>query len=170
MGKSARTIIKSIAVTSVCGLAGAWAMNQFQALLSGLSKSKRKPEDQESQEASDDATVKTANAISQGLFQHTLTADEKRWAGPAVHYGFGASVGAVYGALAETCPVAKAGFGATYGTAVWVIADEMAVPAFGLSKPIPETDVTSHARAFASHLVYGIVTDLARRGLLRLSF
>ena len=52
---------------------------------------------------------------------------------------------------------------------MWAIADEMVVPALGLSKPISETEASSHASALASHLVYGVVTDLARRGLLALS-
>lgn len=169
MANNATSIIKSIAIGAVAGLAGAWAMNGFQALLSSLSKSDEQSEQKPSEEQSDDATVKTAKAISRTIFQHELSDDEKQWAGPAVHYGFGASVGALYGALAETCPIVQSGFGLTYGTAVWATADEMAVPAFGLSKPIPETEARSHASALASHLVYGVVTNAAWRGLLRLS-
>ena len=168
MASSEGTIAKSVAAGAVAGIAGAWAMNQFQALLSSLSQTDQQTAPQPSEE-SEDATVKTAEAISQTVFDHKLDHEEKQWAGPAVHYGFGASVGAVYGALAETAPVASAGFGTVYGTAVWAIADEMAIPAFGLSKPIPQTKASSHANAFASHLIYGIVTDLVRRGLLRLS-
>ncbi len=169
MTTSAGTILKNVAVGAVAGLAGAWAMNQFQVLLSSVSKSDQQPEQQQPDEESDDATVQTAKAISQHLFMHQLTSDEKKWAGPAVHYGMGASTGAVYGALTETFPIAGAGFGTAYGTAVWAAADEIAVPALGLSKPIGETAVSSHVSALASHLVYGVVTDLARRGLLALS-
>lgn len=144
-------------------------MNQFQALLSSLTKPAQPSQEQQSTAESEDATVKTAQAISRHVFQHELTKEEKKWAGPAVHYSFGASMGAVYGALAETCPVTATGFGTTYGIAIWAVADEMAVPAFGLSKPIPETEASSHARALAAHLVYGMATDLAHRGLLKLS-
>jgi putative membrane protein len=53
----------------------------------------------------EDSTVKTASAISEGVFRHALTEDEKKVAGPAVHYAFGAGVGGVYGALAEMAPL-----------------------------------------------------------------
>lgn len=168
MKTSSETIWKSVAVGAVAGLAGAFAMNQFQSLLSSLSESGRQPPKEESEEASEDATVKTAKAISENVFQHQLTGEEKKWAGPVVHYGFGATVGAAYGALAETSCVATAGLGTGYGTAVWAVADELAVPAFGLSQPIPETETTSHLKALASHLVYGLTLDLTRRLLLKL--
>lgn len=168
MTNSSGRVFKSIAIGAFAGLAGAWAMNQFQALLSYVSKSGQQPQEEQSSDKSDDSTIKVAKVISREVFQHELRDDEKEWAGPAVHYGFGASVGAVYGALAETCPIATTGYGMSYGTAVWAVADEMAIPAFGLSKPIPETDLNSHARAWASHLVFGFVTDLVRRGALKL--
>jgi putative membrane protein len=169
MTNSTAKIFKSVAAGALAGLVGAWTMNQFQALLSRLSESNRQPEQPPSEEESDDATMKTAQAISQNVFHHALTREEKKWAGPVVHYGFGASLGAIYGALAETCPITTTGFGTTYGTAVWAVADELAVPAFGLSKPIPETEASSHVSALASHLVYGIATHFARRGLLKLA-
>ena len=52
-----------------------------------------------------------------------------------------------------------------FGTAVWLGADEVAVPAFRLSKPPTEYPVSVHAYAFMSHLVYGVTTDLVRRAV-----
>jgi uncharacterized membrane protein YagU involved in acid resistance len=78
-------------------------------------------------------------------------------------------VGALYGALAENHPGVASGLGTTYATAVWVGGDELAVPALGLSQPIPQTPVSSHVSAWASHWVYGIVTDLVWRGLLKVA-
>ncbi|MDQ2944640.1 MAG: DUF1440 domain-containing protein [Acidobacteriota bacterium] len=136
-------------------------MNQFQSLLSAASGQ------QKSSSQDEDATVKTAKAISTTCCDHELTEDEKKWAGPAVHYSLGTSLGAVYGALAETVPVATAGAGTLYGTAVWFGADEIAVPAFGLSKSPSETPLSSHVSALASHLVFGLVTALTRKLILR---
>ncbi len=163
------TIWKSVAVGAIAGLAGAWVMNEFQSLLSRLSQSGQQPPGKKSEEESEDATVKTAEAISKNLFQHELTDEEKRWAGAAVHYGFGATMGGLYGALTEMSPAASAGFGTGYGTAVWAVADEMGVSALGLAPPIPDTDFSSHVKALAAHLVYGFTTDLARRGILKLA-
>ena len=50
-----------------------------------------------------------------------------------MHYGFGTLTGAAYGVLAELVPGGHPGAGAPFGTALWLGADEIAVPAFGLS-------------------------------------
>lgn len=154
-----------MAAGALGGLAASYAMNQFQSLWSSASKALSSDEDQkqESSGESEDATVKTAKAISTTLFGHELTDSEKKWAGPAVHYTFGTALGALYGVLAETVPSSKAARGTAYGSAVWLGADEISVPAFGLSPPPTETPASSHVRALASHVVYGFVTDLVRR-------
>jgi putative membrane protein len=86
-----------------------------------------------------------------------------------LHYGFGALTGAAYGVLAELAPGVTRGVGVPFGTAVWLGADEIAVPAFGLSGLPWEHPPSVHARALAAHLVYGVATEglrrLARRAL-----
>jgi putative membrane protein len=89
-------------------------------------------------------------------------------AGPALHYGFGALTGAVYGALAELVPAVTWGAGAPFGTAVWLGADEVTVPALGLSGPPWESPPSVHARALGAHLVYGLTTEGVRRLARRL--
>ena len=92
-----------------------------------------------------------------------MTRREKEIAGPAVHYAFGATMGAMYGVLAEVAPAVSAGWGMPFGTALWLAADEVAVPALGLSKSPTEYPASTHASALASHLVYGLSVDLVRR-------
>ncbi|MEA2603526.1 MAG: putative rane protein [Acidobacteriota bacterium] len=164
------------------GLAATYVMTQFQNLSGKLAKALESDDPQHPQHAADrgkpesgqrqqgngkeqeeDATVKTAEAISEGLFHHELTRDEKKVAGPAVHYGFGILTGAIYGALAELNPAVTRGAGLPFGTAVWLGADEVAVPAFRLSGPPLSTPPSVHARALAAHLVYGLATETARR-------
>ena len=60
----------------------------------------------------------------------------------------------------------KMGAGTGYGAAVWVGADEIAVPLFGLSGPPDETPLSGHVKALASHLVFGLVTHLTRKLVL----
>ena len=48
-----------------------------------------------------------------------------------------------------------------------VLADELAVPAAGLSKPPKEIPLTTHVYALASHLVYGWITETVRRAVRR---
>jgi uncharacterized membrane protein YagU involved in acid resistance len=138
-------------------------MNQFQSLWSKASAElSEEKEEGQSSGGGEPATVKTAEAISQNLFQHELGGSEKKWAGPAVHYGFGTLMGAAYGLMAESIPEARAGFGSVYGAAVWLAADEFGVPAAGLSGPPQETPVSGHLQALASHIVYGFTVEFVR--------
>ncbi len=149
-------------------------MNGFQALTSKVSEeiekmqddqSARKGKKKEDSGGGDDATVKAASAISEGVFDHKLTKKEKKVAGPAVHFAFGTATGAFYGALAEVAPLVGVGAGLPFGAIFWLAADEAAVPALGLSKSPTEYPLSTHANALASHLVYGLTTDLVRRAV-----
>lgn len=152
------------------GLAASWVMTQFQTAVPAeafeklLGETKEQNDSgQEQQDDSEPATVQAAEAVSEGLLGHDLTERGQQWAGPAMHYGFGSSVGAVYGALAEAEPRAAVGAGLPFGAAVWLLADEAAVPALGLSGPPWEHPPSTHAYALASHLVYGLTTEAVRR-------
>lgn len=113
----------------------------------------------------DDATVKTANAISESILGHELQENEKKAAGAAVHYAFGTVSGGVYGALAEVAPQVTTAAGVPFGAAFWLLADEITVPLLGLSKGPNQYPLSTHAYALASHLVYGATTELSRRAV-----
>ena len=116
----------------------------------------------------DDATERVASAISETVFDRELTESEKEKAGAVVHYGFGASTGAIYGATAELAPGVTACSGLLFGTAVWAVADEAVVPALGLSKPPTKYPLSVHAYALSAHLVYGLTTEVVRRAARRI--
>jgi uncharacterized membrane protein YagU involved in acid resistance len=100
------------------------------------------------------------------VFRHALAEEEKKAAGTAVHYGFGASVGGVYGVVAEMTPLVTRGGGVPFGTAVWLGAHVIVVPALGLSSPVTRSPLPKEVVELAAHFVYGAVTELIRR-LLR---
>ncbi len=153
---------KGIAAGMVGGLVASWTMNQFQALASKATEpGGQKPRG----DGGDNATVKAASAVSENVMHHHLTDDEKKTAGPAVHYAFGSVNGAIYGALTELKPGISLGGGSVFGGLLWVLADEIGVPAFGLSQPPTQTPVSSHAEALAAHLVYGLTTDAVKRAV-----
>jgi putative membrane protein len=158
------------------GLVASWVMNQFQAAISSRSgggegdhaeRERRRAGNDASQQESDseNATAKTADAVSETLMHRTLTKSEKGIAGPLVHYAFGSAMGTMYGVAAELAPRTATGWGLPFGTALWFGADEVAVPAFGLSKFPTEYPPSTHASALATHLVYGLSTDLVRRAV-----
>ena len=167
---------KGAAAGLVAGLAATWVMTRFQEL-SGIPKFHEQDEPRAPQHSAkrgtrestegngqgEDATVRAAARLSRSLFHHGLSQREKEVAGPAMHYGFGALTGAVYGALAELTPGVTRGAGAPFGAAVWLAADEITVPALGLSGPPWEYPPLVHARALGAHLVYGLATEGLRR-------
>lgn len=116
-------------------------------------------------EEQEPATVKAAEAISEVVLGRELTEKEKPVAGEAVHYATSGATGAIYGALAELWPSVTTGAGIPFGTAVWLVVDETAVPALGLSKAPTEYPLSTHVYALASHFVYGLTTDVVRRAV-----
>ena len=174
-------VLKGTVAGLVGGLVASWVMNQFQAAWSKAAEGFEKPHGAQSmqpseggspaqssgqnEEQQDDATVKAARAISEGVFGHELKESEKKPAGAAVHYAFGTATGGLYGAAAEFVPEMTTGLGLPFGVAFWVIADETAVPLLGLSKGPTEYPVSTHAYALASHLVYGLTAEVTRRAV-----
>lgn len=177
-------VLKGLAAGVVGGLVASAVMNQFQALLSKLFEGEEEAHGAQSlQEGSpqrglgrelaeegkddpdDDAPERLANAISVGVLDRELSKPEKETAGVVFHYVMGGTSGAIYGALAEVLPEVKAGAGVPFGAAVWIIADEGIVPAAGLSKSPTEYPISIHAYALASHLVFGLTTEVVRRAV-----
>lgn len=173
------SIWKGILAGLAGGLVASWTMNQFQAALTRMAGNTEKPHGAQSMQPAqgssgdqsqdakeqDDATVKAAKAISEGVFGHELQESEKKPAGAVVHYAFGTASGALYGALAEVAPQVTTAVGIPFGAAFWLLADEVSVPLLGLSKGPTEYPVSTHAYALASHLVYGATAELSRRAV-----
>lgn len=157
---------KGIVAGAAAGLAASWTMNQFQIGLSKIKERHQPPPEEESQHdqsQSEDATMKTASAISRTVFGKELTADQKKQLGPVVHYGFGALMGALYGGLSEEFSPAKSAWGTAFGSALFIGADEIAIPIFGLGSGPTKSLLSTHLYAWASHLVYGAVLESVRR-------
>ena len=177
---------KGLVAGLAAGFVASWTMNQFQAAWTRTAAGFEKPHGAQSMQPSegpnpnempiageahtakeeqDDATVKTAKAISEGIFGHKLTKEEKKPAGAAVHYAFGTATGGLYGAMAEVAPQVTVGAGIPFGAVFWAVADEAAVPLLGLAKGPTQYPLSTHAYALASHLVYGLTAELSRRAV-----
>ena len=182
--QSESDVWKGLAAGVVGGLVASWTMNQFQALLSKLMEGEershgaqslqqgspqhgigRELQEQGKDDSKDTAPARLANALSVAIFNHELTKSEKEVAGAVFHYAMGVSSGAIYGVVAEAMPETTIGAGLPFGAAIWVVVDEGLVPAVGLSKSPTEYPLSVHAYAFASHLVFGLTTELVRRAV-----
>lgn len=123
-------------------------------------------EDQERPHDPDEAepaTQKVAEAVSEGVFHRELSEEEKRKAGPVVHYAFGATMGGLYGAVAELLPSVTIGAGLPFGAGFWLVAEEIVVPALGLTPPPHRVPVKKHALGLGGHLLYGGILEGVRR-------
>ena len=185
--KRESNILKGALAGFVGGLVASWTMNQFQSALSrvmegvekphgaqslkpaggeqGINEMRREPEDDEEQE---DATEKIAEAISENIFERHLKKDEKETAGAVVHYAFGAAMGGVYGIAAEVAPEVRSGLGLPFGAVFWMAADELVVPLLGLAAKPSEYSLSTHAYALASHLVYGLTSEVVRKSVRKM--
>ena len=160
---------------AIGGLVAGFVMVQFQKLWdkasdkveasnthSEVPKHREQP-GKSSQEPQDDATVKVAKAISEKMLDRSLRGEkEKHAGGAAVHYGFAVLAGALYGGLAEGFPALRRAGAIPYSVALFVGADEIAIPALGLSKGSFELPLNKHIYGLVSHMVYGATTELVR--------
>ena len=146
------------------GLLASFLMEQFQAAWSGTAEAIH-PSKKHPGRKPDSANVKAANLLSEKITGRKVPAAYKPAAGEAMHYAIGAGSAAFYGALAEVAPVVTLGDGLGFGTAVFVLADEVAVPKAGLSQPPGEISFPTHLYALASHLLYGWITETVRRAV-----
>ena len=80
-----------------------------------------------------------------------------------LHYLTGALIGGAYGLLGGIFPKLFAVRGLLFGAGLWVLADEIAVPALRLGPPPTEANPKDHALGAAAHLVFGAVLDISRR-------
>lgn len=178
------SIYKGIAAGAAGGLVASYVMNQVQSALGKLMKNEERSHGAQSlqqgspkhgigrelvergvDDPDDNAAVRTGVAVSELVLEHHLTKPEKEKVGAAVHYAFGVSSGAIYGAVTEVMPAAAVCEGTAFGAAVWALADEAIVPALGLSKSPKEYPPSTHIYSLATHLVYGLTTELVRRAV-----
>jgi putative membrane protein len=180
-------IVKGMAAGLIGGLVAAAVMNQFQKLIGPfLTGDERSHGAQSLQQGSpsygigrmlaekgmdnpdDDSAERLANAVSVAVTEHELTEEEKDLGGTLFHYGFGGSMGAIYGAAVEHFPKVGIGMGLPYGALIWASADEGVVPLIGISKTPDKYPPSVHFSALASHLVYGLALEGTRRAVRKM--
>jgi len=152
------------------GLAGSFVMEHLQRVLGRLShdvggapggggQQYRQPQGEPS-------TYKAADVVAKATTGHPVPESKKPLAGAAVHYAFGSAMGAIYGAAAARNPDVTSGWGIPFGASVWLIADELGMPALGLAPPPSAHPARDHATTLASHLLFGAVLECVRRSVV----
>jgi putative membrane protein len=149
--------IRQFAAGAVGGLAGAALMGLSYAVVAKLIP--------QPAAHGDDATEKVANTVARVVAGTNLSPARKKAGGQFVHFAFGTGMGALYGLLADSFPTVSAGAGTLFGTAAYVGAHALAVPALGLARSPIKNGVAQESPELAAHLVYGLTTEAIRRAL-----
>jgi putative membrane protein len=108
-----------------------------------------------------------ADRIARGLGYGPLETRRKLRIQNAVHYTFGAVSGAVYGVLAEAFPIATAGAGTVAGASLYAASHGSTLPLLRVQAPPWSLPRAAVAWELTSHLLFGAVLELGRRGLRR---
>lgn len=140
----------------VAGVAASFAMDWFQAIVSSPSSH---------HEAGEPATQQAADAIGRHTVGAPVPDADKPLAGQAMHYLLGSALGVAYGVMAEFRPAITSGSGAAFGIGTATLLDEAAVPAVGLGEAPWKADAGTTLYGYASHLVFGTVTEFVRRSV-----
>ena len=141
------------------GLAGSWAIGTFFKLTGKIAPAP--PRGFEPPDELQKREMPTHTIARRGVedFMRAGPLDEKAKAklGEAVHFGFGAGWGALYGLVRETLPLGAIAGIVGFGTAVWAISDGAILPAFKLSPPPHRTPPKFAGYLWLAHLAYAAV-------------
>ena len=155
------TPLGAVARGLAAGVVGTGAMTVWQELSTRLqsqgeagdSGSRRPPEDPWEQAS---APAKVAKRVSEGVFQHEVSAERIPLLTNAMHWGYGSSWGIVYGlAAGSTRRPQGLRAGAIFGTAVWLMSYAQLVP-MGLYEPPWKYAPRELALDLSYHLAYGV--------------
>jgi hypothetical protein len=141
----------------VAGAAATWVMGQGTSLIYARQSpeaTRREERVRGGKTAHELAAEKGADALGLDIDEH-----QRERAATALHWGMGVGAGVVYGVLRGRLPFTGALRGLGYGTAFFLLVDEGANTALGLTPPPFTFPWQAHARGFAGHLAYGATAD-----------
>src|SRR5687768_18583927 len=121
-------MMKGLVAGALGGLIGTWAMNDAQRAWTRAvgdqppesAAGKHDARDWQERHEHQNSNELAAHALARYLIGRSLTREELPVAAAAMHYGFGAAVGAVYGAYTERRR--SHGSGAVLGITLWLVA------------------------------------------------
>lgn len=170
--RGSNSLLSAIVCGFAAGLSGLSAMDRFTSLAARRSLEPNRLLPYSMQEW--DATTRIANSTACWMTGRNLSEKELKTGATIVHHATAATVGALYGALVyRSTAIAQSRMnsglaGAFFGVGVWLIGDELLLPALGVLK---REDYTAGMRteALVAHLTYGIATGLSYRQLMATS-
>ena len=107
----------------------------------------------------------TMNALQQVGLARRLNPRSRRYATLALHFGYGALVGALYPMLCRRPSGNRLALGAAYGVGIWSASYLGWIPAARLLTPAVHHPAQRNLLMLAAHLVWGSSLSLFQRGL-----
>jgi hypothetical protein len=158
---------------AIGGLAGTWAMSEAQRMWTCAvdgeapvsAAGKHDARDWQERSEGQNSNEIAAQAVATSVTGRRLERDELGVGAALMHYTFGTAAGALYGAFVHRRPSQANGI--AFGLAVWLLADEIAMPLLGLSKSTLRRPAEKRLQSIAAHIVFGMTTDLTRSVVLR---
>jgi putative membrane protein len=151
MTKRERSILKGAVAGLIGGLAGAGAKMVAEKILPPRVAGQAPPR----------------VILVEQVAGHPLSENKKRAVANGIHWGFGAIAGAVYGAMVEAEPSLGAWKGAAFGLTLNKLTHESILPRVGLATPKEQQPAQERISEWVTHAVYGVFTDVVRRGVRR---
>ena len=81
------------------------------------------------------------------------------------HYGYGSLQGGLYGAVAGGRGWRDLSDGVAFGTALWLLGDELAVSLLGLADGPGKYPLRQHLHRWGAHVTYGLTTAVTTKAL-----
>ena len=141
-----RSLVKGLIAGVIGGLAGAAAKHVAEKIYPPRVKGEPVPPE----------------VLAQRAAGGSLTTTEQKAAGETIHWLVGASVGAVYGGVAEYYPQVTSKEGASFGMVMATVTHEGVLPAIGLVAAPDKQSSREQTSEMTSHVVYGVVTEVVR--------
>ncbi|MCI0570781.1 MAG: DUF1440 domain-containing protein [Myxococcaceae bacterium] len=150
------TLWKDLLEGALAGAVGTALMTPAQRALTRL----QSPRDREweRQTSTTPATEVLARRASEAAGVH-LPRTKEALAGQGVHFVYGMVWGAFHALVHRRRPGWMLGSGLMLGALLWLVGDEVLVPALHLSPPPEAFPASSHLKALGAHLAYGGATD-----------
>lgn len=152
-----QSVPRDLLYGALAGAVATWMMTRTTTVLYERENKAARQREDEARNGKTAYGVAAEKAAS--LAGTQLSEEERKQYGEKIHWALGIGAGALYGALRPRNEIASRAGGLLFGTAFWLIMDEIMTPALGLTKGPAAFPWQTHARGLAGHLVFGTVAN-----------
>ncbi|MBV9495669.1 MAG: DUF1440 domain-containing protein [Acidobacteria bacterium] len=148
---------RDLLLGAVAGAGATWLMDLATTKVYDLEP--KEVQDRENEARGDKTAYEIAAEKLASFGNVALDEDQRKSLGNAIHWSLGISAGVLFGALRPH--FRTPGSGVLYGLAFWLLADEVALTALGLTAPPQEFPWQTHVRGVIGHVVLGAAIESA---------